>query len=97
MITGRGFKRVRAVRASIEGRAEIERMNATLFEELRTAKDPIRLYRDYLNQRNASYMQLEAGSAFDGRADGADPFETATGYHRIAIPDPCTKALSSPD
>ena len=38
-------------------------------------------------QRNSSYMQLEAdaGSAFGEQREEIDPFDIATGYHRIAI------------
>jgi 6-phospho-beta-glucosidase len=44
-------------------------------------------YKRYLNRRNASYMKLEgeAGSAFHGPDPDWDPFEGATGYHRIAV------------
>ncbi len=70
--------------------AEIEKMNATLFDELaaQSAQQGIETYRRYLNRRNASYMKLEAesGSAFT-EPDSADanPFASATGYHRIAV------------
>lgn len=64
--------------------AEIERMNMELLETLRAqpAAHAVTAYRDYLAARSASYMKLESGSAND---QAADPFETATGYHRIAI------------
>lgn len=79
--------------------AEIERMNAGLFEQLRAQppRDAISTYRRYLAQRNASYLKLEAeaGSAFAGDVPETDPFETATGYHRIAIE--VMQALSSAD
>src|SRR6185295_12244886 len=41
----------------------------------------------YLNRRNASYMHLEADgtSAFEEPDFDWDPFEGATGYHRIAV------------
>ena len=44
-------------------------------------------YRVYLNRRNASYMRLEglAESAFGQPEVDWDPFEGATGYHRIAV------------
>ncbi len=44
-------------------------------------------YKRYLNQRNASYMRLEgnAESAFQQEQHDWNPFEGATGYHRIAI------------
>lgn len=64
--------------------AEIERMNARLFDTLRanSPRDALAAYRNYLAARSASYMKLESGSA---EAAPADPFETATGYHRIAV------------
>jgi 6-phospho-beta-glucosidase len=69
--------------------AELERLNADLFERLRTADaaDALAIYRAYLLQRNASYMKLEAQaeSAFEVAREDYDPFETATGYHRIAL------------
>lgn len=68
---------------------ELARMNAELFHELESEDDSRALatYRQYLMRRNASYMKLEAeaGSAFDGAQESEDPFETATGYHRIAL------------
>jgi 6-phospho-beta-glucosidase len=79
-------------RAGTTRGAEIERMNAGLFEQLR-GPDPIRTYRNYLAQRNASYLKLEAGSGAGDDAAQQDPFETATGYHRIAIE--VMQALSS--
>jgi 6-phospho-beta-glucosidase len=44
-------------------------------------------YRRYLNRRNASYMRLDGAgqSAFEGEDPAWDPFEGATGYHRIAV------------
>jgi 6-phospho-beta-glucosidase len=47
----------------------------------------LRVYRAYLNRRNASYMHLEASgeSAFEQPDHDWDPFEGATGYHRIAV------------
>lgn len=69
--------------------AELERMNTGLFEHLADAGDADALaqYRAYLMRRNASYMKLEAeaGSAFSTEEHDTDPFETATGYHRIAL------------
>lgn len=72
---------------------EIRRMNGRLFEDLRRAianGDPtgaVTTYKAYLNQRNASYMRLEAHaeSALCQGPHDWDPFEGATGYHRIAI------------
>ena len=47
----------------------------------------LRAYRAYLNRRNASYMRLEGDgtSAFQQPDFDWDPFEGATGYHRIAV------------
>lgn len=72
---------------------EILRLNAPLFDRLRKAignGDPpsaIAVYKEYLNQRNASYMRLEAHaeSALGRGPQDWDPFEGATGYHRIAL------------
>ena len=46
-----------------------------------------RAYRRYLLRRNSSYLKLEAQaeSAFETEAPEYDVFETATGYHRIAL------------
>ena len=86
-------------RAGATRGSEIERMNADLFARLATQspREAIETYRSYLAQRNASYLRLEAeaGSAFEGREAETDPFETATGYHRIAIE--VMQALSSDD
>ena len=76
---------------------ELERMNVDLFRRL-AADSPagaLITYRDYLQRRNASYMKLEsqAGSAFDTGKQEEDPFEAATGYHRIAL-DVITALLS---
>jgi 6-phospho-beta-glucosidase len=77
------------LRAGASRGEELQRMNADLFQSLGNA-DPagsLAIYRDYLLQRNASYMKLEAqaGSAFTVAQENSDPFETATGYHRIAL------------
>ncbi len=72
---------------------ELVMLNRQLFEALAgevARGDPqaaIRIYKDYLNARNASYLRLEA-HAESALAQGAhewDPFQGATGYHRIAI------------
>jgi 6-phospho-beta-glucosidase len=77
------------LRAGASRGEELSRLNAGLFEELGRQSDSEALatYRHYLMRRNASYMQLEAqaGSAFAVGANEQDPFETATGYHRIAL------------
>jgi len=68
---------------------ELERLNSGLFAELSRQDDATALqtYRNYILQRNASYMKLEAhgGSAFTEAREDYDPFDTATGYHRIAL------------
>src|SRR5205085_1043791 len=77
------------LRAGASRGEELQRLNRTLFEQLATedASAALATYREYLLRRNASYMKLEAqaGSAFEIKAEDYDPFETATGYHRIAI------------
>src|SRR3954451_15521039 len=77
---------------------ELSKLNDKLFaqftgEDSRTA---LRTYRHYLNQRNSSYMRLEAqaGSAFSSSLRDEDPFNTATGYHRIAVD--VMRGLTSP-
>ena len=74
--------------------AEVVRLNELLFGELQQAisagqmENAIVLYREYLQRRSGSYMKLEAeaGTALGaGVALAEDPFEAATGYHRIAI------------
>jgi 6-phospho-beta-glucosidase len=76
---------------------ELERMNIELFQRLATESpaDALETYRDYLQRRNASYMKLEseAGSAFGTEKQQSDPFDAATGYHRIAL-DVMTALLS---
>ena len=87
----RAFENQRAAGAS-RGE-EIQRLNGDLYRRLRSEVagghpgQAIELYKSYLNQRNASYMQLEsrAGSAFEEGSHDWNPFEGATGYHRIAI------------
>jgi 6-phospho-beta-glucosidase len=68
---------------------ELERLNTQLFERLGAVGDAeaLETYRTYLKQRNASYMKLEgqAGSAFHATSAEPDPFDAATGYHRIAL------------
>src|ERR1051326_2001548 len=77
------------LRAGTTRGEELERLNQDLFRQL-AAKDSaqaVATYRHYLRRRSGSYMKLEAqaGSAFDVATEDYDPFETATGYHRIAI------------
>lgn len=74
---------------------ELEQLNHTLFASLRKEVAAGRLgealdyYRDYLRRRSASYMRLEASaevsSSHRAQEDMDDPFDAATGYHRIAI------------
>ena len=72
---------------------EIAGLNRDLLARLQSETDAgncrvaIDTYKQYLNRRNSSYMRLEgnAESAFDQGAHDWDPFEGATGYHRIAI------------
>jgi 6-phospho-beta-glucosidase len=72
---------------------EILRLNHNLLTGLACDLDAgkpfeaLERYKRYLNQRNASYMRLEgnAESAFAQEAPDWNPFEGATGYHRIAI------------
>jgi len=77
------------LRAGATRGEELERLNRELFETLsgRSDAEALAAYRAYLSRRNASYMQLEAqgSSAFSTNAEPKDPFETATGYHRIAL------------
>ncbi len=72
---------------------ELEKMNVELFAQLRPETDAqaLETYRQYLCRRNASYMKLEAeaGSAFVDNEEQPDPFpdpfNAATGYHKIAL------------
>ena len=86
------------VRAGASRGEELLRLNRDLFAEL--ADQPparaLEIYRRYLLRRNASYMKLEAEatSAFAVAEESYDPFETATGYHRIGV-DVITGLLSN--
>ena len=77
------------LRAGASRGEEVERLNAGLFHSLarEDAARGLASYRSYLLRRNASYMTLEARaeSAFTAAEPQYDPFETATGYHRIAL------------
>ena len=68
---------------------ELQRLNTELFAQLdrHDGAAALQTYREYLMRRNDSYMKLEAqgGSAFKSSDQFNDPFETATGYHRIAV------------
>ena len=85
------------VQAGASRGEEVERLNASLFDQLASENSAqgLATYRNYLLRRNASYMKLEAeaGSAFTVAQEEYDPFETVTGYHRIAI-DVITGLLS---
>jgi 6-phospho-beta-glucosidase len=73
---------------------EIAQLNTQLFAQLHdalAAEQPARalaLYHDYLRRRSGSYMKLEAAADSALRAgveQMEDPFDAATGYHRIAL------------
>lgn len=72
---------------------EIRQMNDALFAALGAqvgagnAPQCLEIYKDYLNQRNASYMRLEAEAESGLKSQHHDwnPFAAATGYHRIAV------------
>jgi 6-phospho-beta-glucosidase len=76
-------------RAGASRGEELARLNAGLMDALAGAggAEALNLYRAYLLRRNSSYMKLEGQgeSAFAAAPEDYDPFETATGYHRIAI------------
>lgn len=73
---------------------EIAKLNAGLFNQLQSAINAGQLsqalarYRDYLRRRSGSYLKLEAEADTALRAGVEqleDPFDAATGYHRIAL------------
>jgi 6-phospho-beta-glucosidase len=72
---------------------ELCRMNAVLLRDLAAAVgngkpgEAVQIYKSYLNRRNGSYLRLEGAgeSAFQQPEHDWDPFEGATGYHRIAL------------
>jgi len=68
---------------------ELVRLNTELFTQLysEAPREALNTYRRYLMQRNASYLRLEAeaGTAFRTTEDEPNPFETPTGYHKIAV------------
>jgi len=81
-------------RAGASRGEEIVRLNEALFDRLLEkthsgrADEGLEIYREYLRRRSGSYMKLEAeaGSALaEGVEQEEDPFDAATGYHRIAI------------
>jgi 6-phospho-beta-glucosidase len=77
------------LRAGASRGEELLLLNSELFTQLQSEapREGLNTYRNYLMQRNSSYMRLEAeaGSAFRQDREEIDPFEIATGYHRIAI------------
>jgi 6-phospho-beta-glucosidase len=77
------------LRAGATRGEELQKLNDELFHQLagEDSAQALRTYRNYLSRRNASYMKLEGqgGSAFSTPQREDDPFETATGYHRIAL------------
>jgi 6-phospho-beta-glucosidase len=80
---------------------ELVTLNGRVYRDLEKhlregrAQDALQAYRSYLNRRNASYMSVEGEgkSAFTAPEVDWDPFEGATGYHRIAVD--AIRALSS--
>ncbi len=92
------YERQRAYANQVAARTsrgeEIVRLNAELFENLQTelaadrAAGAVEWYRRYLRRRSGSYMRLEAHAekaTETPAAETEDPFDAATGYHRIAI------------
>lgn len=77
------------LRAGASRGEELQQLNVQLFQNFTAVKpaQALDLYRDYLRRRNASYLKLEAQaeSAMQAAEEDYDPFETATGYHRIAL------------
>ena len=61
----------------------LARLNERLFADLaRAERDPTEIYRDYLAERDAGYLQIESGSATPlSRTATAD----LTGYDKIAL------------
>lgn len=68
---------------------ELVHLNSDLFSQLQsgTPREALNTYRHYLMRRNASYMRLEAGAgtAPQSLGDEPDPFDSPTGYHKIAV------------
>ena len=77
------------VRAGASRGEELQKLNSSLFDRLRQQSpgEALDTYIAYLLQRNSSYLKLEAHaeSAFDIAGAQYNPFETPTGYHRIAL------------
>ena len=72
------------IRAAGRGRgAVVSDLTARLFAELDVAAhDPVRSYENYLEQRSASYMQIESGQP---APSPPSPWAELTGYDRIAF------------
>lgn len=98
----RALQNQQAVRAT-RGE-ELARLNLTLLNSMAAriaegqAGAAIDTYKKYLNRRNASYLSLEGagGSAFLEPDHDWDPFEGATGYHRIAVDVMCALCSAQP-
>lgn len=80
--------------AGVSRGEEIAKLNDALFGQLQTAinagqmPEALGLYRDYLRRRSGSYLKLEAeadSALRTGVEQAEDPFDAATGYHRIAL------------
>lgn len=80
-------------RAGVTRGEELKTLNVRVEEDLNgyvqagDTRGALDAYKRYLNRRNASYMKLDgaAHSAFDEPEPDWNPFEGATGYHRIAV------------
>ncbi len=88
------------LRAGASRGEELARLNDDLYRRMSSqdAAQALETYRDYLVRRNASYLRLEAQaeSAFAAESPSYDPFETATGYHRLALDVMTALASDSP-
>lgn len=77
------------LRAGTTRGAELERLNSDLFQQIQRTSDAQALgaYIAYLQQRNASYLKLESEAIATEQVavHQQNPFESATGYHRIAL------------
>ncbi len=77
------------LRAGTSRGEELVRLNSQLFAQMRSERpdQALETYRQYLMRRNASYLRLEAeaGTAFQKIDNEQDPFNTPTGYHKIAV------------
>jgi 6-phospho-beta-glucosidase len=63
--------------------AVIQKLNSRLFEDLgQPGADGVGVYKDYLESRNASYMQIESGST---EARPYSSWTELTGYDKIAL------------